>query len=416
MELSRLKDVTVDVKQLSESISATDRHLQALIATLNDRHKDDSKRFETLETTMDNVLKSIAALESGSRLSHQSSSFQVRNVKLDFPRFDGSDVLQWIFKAEQFFDYYKTPDEQRLLIASVHMDKDVVPWFQMQSRTNPFHTWIALTRALELEFGPSPYECPRSDLFKLTQDGSVHDYYVKFTALANRVQGVTGEALLDCFVGDLQQDIRRDVLAQAPTTLMRCVSLAKLYEEKYGHKSHTSYKFHPKPQTQATNISQASQSLKSSTLPPLLPKPTSTHPSKNFTVKKMSPAEMQLRREKGLCFTCDEKFTPSHRCPNKQYLWLQLEEEHDVTDQPNSSVEDAVDEIPPVCEPHLSFNALKGSAGIGTMRFQGILNGLPIQILLDSGSSDNFLQPRIANYLNLPIEPIHNFKCLGRQW
>jgi len=64
----------------------------------------------------------------------------------------------------------------------------------------------------------------------------------------------------------------------------------------------------------------------------------------------------------------------------------------------------------------LSFNALKGSAGIGTMRFQGILNGLPIQILLDSGSSDNFLQQRIANYLNLPIEPIHNFKCLGRQW
>jgi len=77
---------------------------------------------------------------------------------------------------------------------------------------------------------------------------------------------------------------------------------------------------HPKPQTQATNISQASQSLKSSTLPPLLPKPTSTHPSKNFTVKNISLAEMQLRREKGLCFTCDEKFTLSHRCPNKQYL------------------------------------------------------------------------------------------------
>jgi len=194
---------------------------------------------------VDNMLKSIAALESGSRLSPQSSSFQVRNLKLDFPRFDGSDVLQWIFKAEQFFDYYKTPDKQRLLIASVHMDKDVVPWFQMQSRTNPFHTWIALTRALELEFGPSPYEWPRSYLFKLSQDGSVHDYYVKFTALANRVQGVTGEALLDCFVGGLQQDIHRDVLAQAPTTLMRCVSLAKLYEEKYGHKPHTSYKYPP---------------------------------------------------------------------------------------------------------------------------------------------------------------------------
>jgi len=40
---SRLKDVTIDVKQFSKSISAIDHHLQALIATLNDRHKDDSK-------------------------------------------------------------------------------------------------------------------------------------------------------------------------------------------------------------------------------------------------------------------------------------------------------------------------------------------------------------------------------------
>jgi hypothetical protein len=60
--------------------------------------------------------------------------FQVRAVKLDFPRFDGKHVLDWIFKAEQFFDYYNTPDSERLLIASVHLDSDAVPWFQMIQR------------------------------------------------------------------------------------------------------------------------------------------------------------------------------------------------------------------------------------------------------------------------------------------
>nr|KYP47443.1 hypothetical protein KK1_030902 [Cajanus cajan] len=80
---------------------------------------------------MDSVLKSIKALETSSRPVYPSTSFQVRNVKLDFPKFDGSEVLQWIFKAKQFFDYYKTTDEQRLLIASVHLEKEVVPWFQM---------------------------------------------------------------------------------------------------------------------------------------------------------------------------------------------------------------------------------------------------------------------------------------------
>lgn len=161
----------------------------------------------------------------------------MRNVKLDFPRFDGSEVLQWIFKAEQFFSYYNTPDDHRLTIAAIHFDKDVIPWYQMMTRHDSFHSWVAFTCALEMEFGPSPYECPRSHLFKLTQTSCVHDYYVQFTALANRVQGISSEALLDFFVGGLKPDIRRDVIAQSPVTLIRVVSLAKLYEEKYVAKS-----------------------------------------------------------------------------------------------------------------------------------------------------------------------------------
>nr|KYP41284.1 Transposon Ty3-G Gag-Pol polyprotein [Cajanus cajan] len=127
----------------------------------------------------------------------------------------------------------------------------------------------------------------------------------------------------------------------------------------------------------------------------------------------MSPAETQLRREKGLCFTCDDKYSPSHRCPNKQYLWLHLDED-EVSDEPVMDASVVTDNIEPqlLSEPHFSFNALNGSAGNGTMRFKGVINGLTVQILLDSGSSDNFLQPRIAACLKLPIEPIQNFNVM----
>jgi len=252
-------------------------------------------------------------------------------------------VLQWIFKVEQFFYYYNTPDDQRLIIASVNLEKEVVPWFQMQARNHAFPSWVAFTRALEMAFGPSPYKCPRSDLFKLTQSGSVHKYYVKFTTLANRVQGITLEALLDCFVGVLRQDIHRDVLVQDPKTLMRCVSLPKLFEEKYAaqHKFYGSKSSPPNPLLLA-----ATHSLKITTL---------------------AHAEVQLRREKGLCFTCDEKYSLSHRCPNKQYLWLHLDEEDFAT---NSTLSDSVSEDniepQPPPEPHLSFNAHKGSYGLIT--------------------------------------------------
>jgi len=122
---------------------------------------------------------------------------------------------------------------------------------------------------------------------------------------------------------------------------------------------------------------------------------------------------MQLRREKGLCFTCDAKFSPSHRCPNKQYLLLQLQEEEDFKLEPDSPDENNIYQIQSLeQEHHLSFNAFKEVVGIGTMRFQGIINGVKVQVLLDSGSSDNFLQPRIAHCLKLVIEPTSRFHVL----
>ena len=95
-------------------------------------------------------------------------------------------------------------------------------------------TWSELTRALESQFGPSPFDCPMAELFKLQQTGSVSDYYLKFMSLANRSLGLSNEALLNGFISGLNPDIRRDVVAMCPPTLLHAVALAKLFEEKYG--------------------------------------------------------------------------------------------------------------------------------------------------------------------------------------
>jgi len=43
-------------------------------------------------------------------------------MKLDVPRFDGTDPLGWIFKINQFFEYHDTPEYERLTIASFYME------------------------------------------------------------------------------------------------------------------------------------------------------------------------------------------------------------------------------------------------------------------------------------------------------
>jgi len=106
---------------------------------------------------------------------------------------------------------------------------------------------------------------------------------------------------------------------------------------------------------------------------------------------------MQLRREKGLCFTCDEKFALSHKCPNKQYLFLQLEDEENVDIQPKPpDISDLVENLN-VQEHHLSYNALEGSYGVGTKRFCGSIKSMQVQVLLDSEAQITFCSPKSFN-------------------
>ncbi|XP_019425047.1 PREDICTED: uncharacterized protein LOC109333920 [Lupinus angustifolius] len=353
---------------------------------------------------------------SGTSMAAQTrAQFPVKEISLGFPHFDGTtSVLEWIFKAEKFFNYHNTPDLSRVDIAAMHFEKDVVPWFQMLHRISAISSWLDLTRAMESQFGPSPYDCPMSELFKLTQTGSISVYYLKFMALANRSIGLSDEALLNCFVGGLHKEIKRDVVAMAPPTLLRAVALARLYEERYtsvpkAFNSTYTHKYSPiSSQTvgNVTNSIGSSKPMLKSTNSGLLPTPVG--PSlRNSNVKRISPAEMQLRREKGLCYFCDDKFTFNHKCPNRQLLFLQLED-----DAGESTISVEVPQDEQVIDHHLSLNALKGGLGIGTIRFVAHIDKLPITVLIDGGSSDNFLQPRIVKFLKLPTEPAPRFKVM----
>jgi hypothetical protein len=234
-ENTRLKELTADVKRNAEAIEKMYNDFHAQIDKLEFANTSRFDRMEAMQLETDNKFSQIHnALDlllnqSPHKSSHgagnsSKQSFQVRNIKLEFPRFDGKNVLEWIFRAEQFFDYYGTPDPDRLTIASVHLDKDVVPWFQMMQRSHPFHSWVEFTRALELDFGPSIYECPRATLFKLSQNGTVADYYLQFTSLANIVYGLSNDAMIDCFISGLTPEIRRDVMIHSP--IARVMSLS----------------------------------------------------------------------------------------------------------------------------------------------------------------------------------------------
>ena len=45
--------------------------------------------------------------------------------------------------------------------------------------------------------------------------------------------------------------------------------------------------------------------------------------------KRLTPQQMDERREKGLCFNCDNKYSKGHKCSEKKLFYIDCEDEED---------------------------------------------------------------------------------------
>lgn len=110
------------------------------------------------------------------------------------------------------------------------------------------------------------------------------------------------------FISGLKENIRADVQACTPVTLSAAIGLARLYEARNN------------------SIQHATQLEVGKSIPNL---PLEANPSP-MPIKRLSPSELQDRRDKGLCFNCNDKFGPGHRC-KKLFLiegrWFDEEDE-----------------------------------------------------------------------------------------
>lgn len=93
-------------------------------------------------------------------------------------------------------------------------------------------------------------------------------------------------------------------------------------------------------------------------------------------------------------------------------MLLYVEEEDHLEQAPATRDEEKYETEPQDLELHISLNTLKETTWVGPIKFVGHIGNTPIQILVDRGSLDNFLQPRIAHFLKLDFEPAPIFKVL----
>ena len=320
-----------------------------------------------------------------------------KSVKLDLPQFLGVDPTTWVYKANQYFGYYQTQIAEKLLIASFHMDLEALIWLQEAEEAGVFSGWESFVPALHVRCGTSAYDDPIEVLTKMRQTSTLALYKVEFEAVSNRVKGLSPLHKLSCFLSGLKDEIRLPIRMLNPQSLNEAFGLAKIQEE-YVWSNRKSIMY----QQESGNTSILG-----------LPKSNAMLDTKpKIPVKRITPIQMDERRKKGLCYNCDEKRGPRHKCKNVKLFLLEginiipklqsgvqiTEVDEEVGSDLNKPIEQEEEDV------GITLYALTKTPTPGTMRVRGKINGSGLVILVDTGSTHNFVDVLLVSSLQLKVD------------
>ena len=135
------------------------------------------------------------------------------------------------------------------------------------------------------------------------------------------------------------------------------------------------------------------------------PTPSQPRSERPVTIQRLTPAQMKEKRDKGLCFKCDSKWGPGHKCGGPRMFLI---EEIEETEGDNSIITEDLIDLSDLTEEGreevgISLHAIIGTPNPKTMRVKIKLKGHEFIALIDTGSTHNFLHPRVARKVRLSI-------------
>ena len=133
-----------------------------------------------------------------------------------------------------------------------------------------------------------------------------------FQKLNIRVKDIPEEHMIDVFIGTLKDNIQHEVCLWEPNSLEKAFGLARKIERKI----------------METRKSTTHNYKDGSVVAPSLPQLT-----------RLTPQQLEEKREKGLCYSCDRKYTKGHKCVEKKLFYIDCEEEEEK-EQERSKEED----------------------------------------------------------------------------
>ncbi|GJV78676.1 ty3-gypsy retrotransposon protein [Tanacetum coccineum] len=356
-------------------------------------------QFEALRTE----LQAATGLLHNRHGGGDQGSLLPRSMRLDVPKFSGVDPESWLFSVNEYFSLLNTPADQRLRIVGFNLEGAAAEWFRWMTRNGLITDWVRFEESVRNRFGPSKYEDPQGALSKLLQTGTVAEYQGEFEKLMNRVTDISETLLISFYISGLKLTLQRELLVSKPTTLGDAFALARVTEARLEDQSGVSVT----PKAASTSGGSQGQHAPTIVKTPLLPTPpkATVNPNgKPLAIKWISPAERQERLSKGLCFNCDNRWTRGHKCPGK-FLLLMTDSEEDPSEGFAADEDEAVE------SGDISIlNSLVGHGSPRSLQLWGKIGTTGVHVLIDNGSTHNFVRPDVVERMRLPLQATKAFK------
>ncbi|KAJ4798340.1 polyprotein [Rhynchospora pubera] len=339
------------------------------------------------------------------------SRYHNSNSKITLPRavfssFNGVNPSGWRSKCENYFDIFQIPEQYKKKMAVLHFVDEAADWFECFKEDCPNPPWHILVDEVLDRFHLENSSNPVDDFKRVHQTGRVGDYIKSFEKAKTRLMFETKIRSVPFyvmgFVSGLKEELRHAVDILDPVTLNQAYQFAKKAELNLDGLERKYRIFAKPPFYQPPD--KIAPPLQSRTFMPVADRKSFVNPS-STNPKSLSTDQ---RRALGLCFWCDEKYTPDHRCKGKDLHAMEAEtiiptpeDEFPSFDDPYSVPDNHLEE-PPEEQAVITMCSPSSVLNHKTLKYKGFIGPIPICALVDSGSTHSFINPTIVHQLNLP--------------
>ncbi|KAF1882979.1 hypothetical protein Lal_00003161 [Lupinus albus] len=356
--------------------------------------------------------------------------------KLEIPLFSGDDAFGWTHRLERYFNLKEVADEEKMQATLLALEGKALSWYQWWGRCNPQPSWEGFKLAVIRRFQPSMVQNPFEQLLALKQLGTVEEYVEEFEKYVGALKEIDPEFVKGIFLNGLKEEVRVEVRLYEHPTLSEVIHKSIMIEEK---NVILQKKISPNPYARPTSFNRSNFPTRSVTVeskPWLDKKVESTSVGSNArsysspqtgdnqrsragVFKHLTGTELREKRDKGLCFRCDEPYSKEHRCKNRQFKMIVMEEE-------DEDIEMGTEEtmLTQMHSLQLSLWAMAGLTSTNSWKMAGLLEGEKVMTLIDCGASHNFISAELVEKLQLKVQTTpryvvevgdgHRIHCQGK--